>query len=176
MTPPLSCLRRTLSLQSVLTTAKLIWSVKRSSTIDGSRTSGVPIGPGVVPNDLVMLPGSLVTTTAPDKFIWKWSPNQQYSASLVYKAFYLVQCEVTTSKGIHNTRALPSCKFFMWLALLKWCWTSEQLRRHNTQNSGPCALCLQIDETIHHLLLRCVYSWDVWFLSLQRADIVTPGF
>jgi hypothetical protein len=44
------------------------------------------------------------------------------------------------------------------------------------QNSGPCTLCLQIDETIHHLLLGCVYSWDVWFLLLQRVDIVTPGF
>jgi hypothetical protein len=27
-----------------------------------------------------------------DKFIWKWSPNQQYSASSTYRAFFYGQC------------------------------------------------------------------------------------
>jgi hypothetical protein len=33
-----------------------------------------------------------------DKFIWKWTVNQQYSASSAYRAFFLGQCSIPGAK------------------------------------------------------------------------------
>jgi hypothetical protein len=62
------------------------------------------------------------------------------------------------------------------LALLDRCWTWERFQRHNLQNSGPCALCSQEDETIHHLLLGCCFSHEVWYrlLRLKGLQAITP--
>jgi hypothetical protein len=105
-----------------------------------------------------------------DKFIWKWSGNQQYSSS-AYRAFFLGQCSIPGAKELCKTVAVapPRCKFFIWLALLGRCWTSDRLQRHQLQNNGPCALCSQADETIDHLTISCVFSKEVWFGLLRVA-------
>jgi hypothetical protein len=63
---------------------------------------------------------------------------------------------------------------FFWLALLGRCGAS--LEHHGLPNHGPCALCSQEDETIEHLLVRCVVSREVWFKPLrqrfQDTDVV----
>jgi hypothetical protein len=41
--------------------------------------------------------------------------------------------------------------------------------RHNLQNSGPCALCAQLPETIQHLIAGCVFSREVWFILLWKS-------
>jgi hypothetical protein len=106
-----------------------------------------------------------------DKFIWKWSGNQQYSSSSAYRAFFLGQCSIPGAKELCKTVAVapPRCKFFIWLALLGRCWTSDRLQRHQLQNNGPCALCSQADETIDHLTISCVFSKEVWFGLLRVA-------
>jgi hypothetical protein len=47
--------------------------------------------------------------------------------------------------------------------------TSDRLQRHNLQNSGPCALCDQLQETIQHLIVGCVYAREVWFSLLRQS-------
>jgi hypothetical protein len=39
-----------------------------------------------------------------DKFIWKWSSNQQYSASSAYKTFFLGQLPVRLQRHQLHTR------------------------------------------------------------------------
>jgi hypothetical protein len=68
-------------------------------------------------------------------------------------------------------RVPPSCKFFVWLALLSRCWTFDRLQRHGLQNNGHCAICLQAYEAIQHLLLGCVYSREVWFHLLWSIGL-----
>jgi hypothetical protein len=75
-----------------------------------------------------------------DKFIWQWSPYQQYSAASAYRAFFHGQCGIPAAKELGKTQAAPRCKFFIWLALLGRCWTSVHLQHHNLANDGPCAL------------------------------------
>jgi hypothetical protein len=104
-----------------------------------------------------------------DKFIWKWTTNQQYFVSSTYPAFLLGQCAIPGKKELSKARAPPRCKFFIWTVLLDRCWTSERLQRHSLQNNGLCALCSQAPETIVHLLLSCAYSKEVWFVLLPRA-------
>jgi hypothetical protein len=45
------------------------------------------------------------------------------------------------------------------------------------QNNGPCALCSQASEDIHHLLHGCVYNREVWYRLLRRTGLqsLTPA-
>lgn len=65
---------------------------------------------------------------------------------------------VPSNYATEQLQSPPRCKFFIWSVLLGRCWTPHRLQQHGLQNSGPCALCLQMSETIHHLLLTCVFS------------------
>jgi hypothetical protein len=76
---------------------------------------------------------------------------------------------------MHKTKAPPSSKFFIWLALLDRCWTGERLLRHQMSNDATCALCAQENESISHLLLVCkcfapnpMMGW--WTVSRKRLD------
>jgi hypothetical protein len=42
-----------------------------------------------------------------DKFIWKWTVNQQYSASSAYRAFFLGQCSIPGAKELTRVQILP---------------------------------------------------------------------
>jgi hypothetical protein len=39
--------------------------------------------------------------------------------------------------------------------------------RHDLSNRHECALCAQEVETLDHLLLGCVHSWETWFRVLR---------
>jgi hypothetical protein len=93
-----------------------------------------------------------LSSSVDDRFIWKWSARQCYSASLAYKAFFQGQCGVPGAKVLCKARAPPQCKFFIWLSLLDRCWTPARLQRHCLPNNGPCVLCAQEEESIDHLV------------------------
>jgi hypothetical protein len=86
------------------------------------------------------------------------------------------RCSIPGAKELCKTVVPPRCKFFIWLALLGRCWTSDRLQRHQLQNNGPCALCSQANETIDHLTISCVFSKEVWFRLLRVAGFqyLTP--
>jgi hypothetical protein len=111
-----------------------------------------------------------------DKFIWRWSQSQQYTASSAYQAFFHDQCGIPGAKVLSKIRAPLAAKFFIGLTLLGHPWTSERLQHHQLQNNGECALCSQVAETIAHLLLFCSYSCEVWFRILRPAGFpqLTP--
>jgi hypothetical protein len=62
-----------------------------------------------------------------DKFVWKRTSNQQYSAASAYGAFFYGQCGIAGAKELSKLWASPRSKFFLCLALLRWSWTSERL-------------------------------------------------
>jgi hypothetical protein len=70
--------------------------------------------------------GLQLTQDRDDKFVWKWSSNQQYSSSSAYKAFFLGQCSIPGAKELCKVTAPSRCKF-IWLALLDLYWTSARL-------------------------------------------------
>jgi hypothetical protein len=72
------------------------------------------------------------------------------------------------AKQLWKARALLEHKFFLWLAIQDRCWTNGRRFRHGLTDDANCALCLQHDEEINHLLLSCVYSREVWFLMLSK--------
>lgn len=51
-------------------------------------------------------------------------------------------------------------RFFFWLVMHDrcWSWTAERRRfRHGLQDSHNCVICDQASETMHHILLGCVF-------------------
>jgi hypothetical protein len=107
----------------------------------------------------------------PDKFVWKWTSNQQYFVSSAYRAFFIGQCGLLSARELRKTTAPPTCKFFVWIALLGHYWIGDRLLRHNLNDDDTCALCTQASKSIHHLLLSCVFSREVWFRTLRSAGI-----
>jgi hypothetical protein len=104
-----------------------------------------------------------------NRFIFRKAPPivfsgyHRYSTSSAYHALFVGQSGIPCMSVLRKARAPPACKFFLWLALLDRCWTSERLQRHNLQNNGPCDLCSQETEMINHHLLQCSFSRDIWF-------------
>jgi hypothetical protein len=125
----------------------------------------LPLNSGAVPICSPM--GVQLVATVEDRFIWKWTASQQYSAASAYRAFFHGQCGLPGARTLAKTRAPACCKFFIWLSLLDRCWTSARLQCHNLQNSGPRILCCQADELMSHLLLQCAFSREVWFRILR---------
>jgi hypothetical protein len=78
------------------------------------------------------------------------------------------QTAMKSAKELWKTRALNSCWMFFWLALLGWCWMSDNLLCQGLPIHGPYALFSQEEEMIDHLLLRCVVSREVWFKVLRK--------
>lgn len=118
-----------------------------------------------------------LTNDVPDKLIWRWTSSGTYSSASAYRMMFTGQYSIPGAKELHKTKAPTKVKFFMWLALLDRCWTSDRLARHHLNNSGPCALCGQAPESIEHLLFAYVFSREVWFKLLRPPGLqnMTPS-
>ena len=104
----------------------------------------------------------------PDRFIWKWTSDHNFSTASAYRAFFIGQTEIQGAKLLTKARAPNKCKFFMWLVLHDRCWTAARRKRHGLQEDDTCILCAQEVESISHLLVRCVFAREVWHRVLSR--------
>jgi hypothetical protein len=59
----------------------------------------------------------------------------------------------------------------MWLAAHKRSWTSDQLAWRGLPHPEHCPLCDQEDETLDHLLVSCVLTWQFWYTVLQQVGL-----
>jgi len=113
----------------------------------------------------------------PDRLLWKWTSDQNFSTASAYKAFFIGQHSIPGAKILSKTRAPGKCKFFGWLVLHDRCWTYARRRRHNLQTDDSCALCCQESETITHLLVGCSLAREIWYAVLLRLhwQQLAPG-
>lgn len=103
-----------------------------------------------------------------------------FGATLVastYKAFFHGREYLAGGKQIWKTRAPLKCPFFFSLSIYGRCWTSDQLFRHGLKDDNKYALYDQEVETVDHLLLGCVHSWECWFKLFCFSGLhgLTPG-
>jgi hypothetical protein len=102
-----------------------------------------------------------------DNTVSRWCSSGVYFVSSAYNAMFHGQSELLGTKYLWKVKAAVEFKFFFWLALQDRCWTSQRLHRHGLASDTSCALCLQCEESINHLLLGCVFSREVWSRLLQ---------
>nr|XP_051201783.1 uncharacterized protein LOC127315326 [Lolium perenne] len=114
----------------------------------------------------------------PDRFTWPGSIKGVYSAKDTYRMLCLGQEEFSMYKPIWHSFAPPKCKNFVWLALRYRLWTSDRRHRHGLQDrSAACYWCLQDEDNLDHVLMRCSYARQVWFGCITAAglNIVEPN-
>ena len=58
----------------------------------------------------------------PNRFIWKWTSDHNFSTVSAYRAFFIGQTEIQGAKLLMKACAPNKCKFFMWLVLHDRCW------------------------------------------------------
>jgi len=102
-----------------------------------------------------------------DRFVWKWSPDGNYSASSTYRAFFHGSAAMLGARELWKTKAPPKVKFFVWLMLHRRLWTGDRRRRHGLQDHDLCAFFSQEAETVEHLVLGCYLSRGLWFALLR---------
>jgi hypothetical protein len=82
-----------------------------------------------------------LTPSEQDRLEWRWSSNGSYSSRSAYAALMLGQSSVLGAKELWKAKAPNNCHFFIWLALLGRCWTTERLHRHGIRPNNSCILC-----------------------------------
>ncbi|XP_044983690.1 uncharacterized protein LOC123450584 [Hordeum vulgare subsp. vulgare] len=102
----------------------------------------------------------------PDHLLWKWTASGTYTAQSAYKATFHGSMSCDAWKLTWKCWAPPRVRFFHWLAQLDRCWTADRLARRGLQHPPRCPLCDQEPETMHHLLLDCPFSRQVWHEAL----------
>jgi hypothetical protein len=66
---------------------------------------------------------------------------------------------------------LGSVNYSSGFAVQNRCWTADRLARRGITHREKCPLCDQEEETIQHLLTRCVFSRQVWLAVLSPLEI-----
>jgi hypothetical protein len=62
-------------------------------------------------------------------------------------------------------------KLFVWLAGIDRILTWDSLRRRGWEGPGFCSLCRQAPEDIHHLLIHCKFTKEVWSRLLTQFNL-----
>jgi hypothetical protein len=99
-------------------------------------------------------------TDTPDRFIWKWAALGEFFLASAYRALFFGRSPLRGAPQLRKTQALGRVHYFCWLVLHGRCWTFDRLRRHGLSYRDVCTLCTQGFETLAHLLLGCVHSWE----------------
>lgn len=64
------------------------------------------------------------------------------------------------------------CRFFVWLVYHNRVWIADRLAKRNMPHWEACPFCDQEGETIHHLLIGCVFACEVWTIILQQLGLL----
>lgn len=118
-----------------------------------------------ITRDVQLLPG------VPDRFCWRWSNDNLYSAASAYSAMFIGSSRPVGAKQLWKTSAPPRVEFFFWLLLHGRCWTAVRRWRPGLQSTNEHILCAQASETMDHLLLECVFTREIWSVVLRKLHL-----
>jgi hypothetical protein len=101
-------------------------------------------------------------TDVPDKLVWRWTTDGQYSSKSCYYALF--QGSLVSGSWELNWKswAPPRARFFIWLACQDRCWTGERITRRRLPHRPRCVFCDQVEETMSHILTGCPFSRTIW--------------
>lgn len=106
----------------------------------------------------------------PDQYRWKLTQSGVYTSKSAYAAFFVGTIKFAPWKRIWKSWAPLRCKFFIWLAFINHCWTSDRLAKRGLPHPDACPFCDQ-EKTMQHLLVGCVFSRQIWFSIFQSLHL-----
>jgi hypothetical protein len=108
----------------------------------------------------------------PNKYVWKGAKSGVYSAKDTYDMLCQGRVIDSTHKQIWKASAPLKCKMFCWLAMRYRLWTSDRRFNHGLQTTrSACFTCLQVEDTVDHILIQCPYSRMVWRGCFQAMSV-----
>uniref|UniRef100_A0A0A9F7L9 Reverse transcriptase zinc-binding domain-containing protein n=1 Tax=Arundo donax TaxID=35708 RepID=A0A0A9F7L9_ARUDO len=105
-----------------------------------------------------------------DVHIWRLSTSGKYSVKSAHGLFHGA-VQFRPEDRIWKSWAPGKCQFFLWLVAHNRCWTADRLARRGLQRPARCVLCDQVEETIQHLLILCVFARQFWYNLLRRVGL-----
>ena len=101
----------------------------------------------------------------PDKHIWRLSSSGKYTAKSAYDTLFpgAIFFEPYENLEILGT---PQMQIFYVVSCSQQMLDGGQIGKEGLPHPEQCILCDQQEETIHHLLVGCVFSRDFWFSLL----------
>ncbi|XP_015969969.1 uncharacterized protein LOC107493386 [Arachis duranensis] len=110
-----------------------------------------------------------LTTEREDQLVWKFDKSGIYTTNSFVQVLQAKTLpEKITSYSFTSSiwRGLvpPRIELFTWFVLVGRVNTKERLRRLGVidQLDSICVLCKKDVEDLHHLFLRCQFTWQVW--------------
>lgn len=94
----------------------------------------------------------------PDQHHWRFTRSGLCSCKSAYEAFFIGAIRFTPWKRIWKTWAPLRCKLFIWLAINNRCWTADRLAKRGFPHPAACPLCDQVEESIQHILVSCLFQ------------------
>jgi hypothetical protein len=111
----------------------------------------------------------------PDKTIWRWTANGDYSAKSAYMMLYEGSTLFAGHSLVWKAWAPLKVKIFLWLALRRRHWAADRRRRHGLLAQPRCHLYGQMEEFIDHIIAACPFSREIWFLVLRAINLTLPA-
>ena len=109
-----------------------------------------------------------------DSPVWRWNSSGAYTSRSTDGMLWHGSVRFALAAAIWRCWAPLSCKLFMWLAMQYRLWTADRRLRHGLQDQvSACYICDQEEDTVDHILLRCVFARQVWHCCFLRARITT---
>ena len=106
-------------------------------------------------------------TGGQDKRIWTLFKDSRFSVATFFKALAGWNNSRFALGRIWKLKAPPRSLVFGWLALKNRISTMDNLRRKGLVLVNACPLCLQDEESVEHLLLKCSFTHRVWTTVLD---------
>jgi hypothetical protein len=114
-------------------------------------------------------------TADPDSLLWTGGDG---SGLLTVKNIYVAlfshfhpESFPSWLRQIWNWKVPLKLKLFVWLAGQDKVLTWDSLRRRGWEGPGICPLCRHAQEDIHHLLIHCEFSREVWRFLLTHLNL-----
>ncbi|CAN1146990.1 Putative ribonuclease H protein At1g65750 [Linum perenne] len=105
--------------------------------------------------------------------IWGLEPNGSYSVKTGYLlAKEFVERETNgTWKKIWSWKGPQRVRQFLWTAVHNRLLTNTERQRRHLTNSTYCGLCVDIPESLDHILRHCPLAEQVWSRTLPPANL-----
>jgi ribonuclease HI len=116
-------------------------------------------------------------TEEPDSLLWTGGDGSGLlTVKNLYEALFSHFRPESFSSWLHQIwcwKVPLKFKLFAWLAGKDKVLTWESLRRRGWEGPGICPLCRHTQEDIHHLLIHCDFSREVWRFLLTHLNLHT---